>query len=191
LLCFSAIAISACGTSPEERFFTLAADPSPARTATQSTPAFSIIVGPVTVPEIVDRPQFVLRSSANRVEIAELARWAAPLKSEIPRIVADNLGGLLEGSRPSTSAQRATGVPDYRVLIDVQRFESAPGEGATVHALWEVRGRTGMPVAGRSAVTEPASAGYDDLVAAHSRALAAVSRDIAAAIARLRAVPAQ
>jgi uncharacterized lipoprotein YmbA len=192
LLCFTAMAgLSACGTSPPERFFTLAADPPPASTATQSAPAFSIIVGPVTIPEIVDRPQFVLRSSPNRVEIAELVRWAAPLKSEIPRVVADHLARLLEGSRPSTSAQRATGVPDYRVLIDVQRFESAPGESATIHALWEVRGKTGAPVAGRSAISEPAAAGYDDLVAAHSRALAALSRDIAAAIAGLRAAPAQ
>ena len=180
-------ALSACGTSPQEQFFTLAADPAPAGPATQSAPAFSIIVGPVTVPEIVDRPQFVLRSSPSRVEIVELARWAAPLKSEIPRVVADHLTRLLEGSRPSTSAQRATGVPDFRVLIDVQRFESAPGEGATMHALWEVRGKTGLPVAGRSAVTETAGAGYDDLVAAHSRALAALSRDIAAAISSLRA----
>ena len=191
LLWFTAIAIlSACGTSPPERFFTLAADPPPVTAATQSAPGFSIVVGPVTVPEIVDRPQFVLRSSANRIEIAEFARWAAPLKSEIPRVVADHLSRLLEGSRPSTSAQRATGVPDYRVLIDVQRFESAPGDSATIHALWEVRGRTGLPLGGRSAASEPAGAGYDDLVAAHSRALAAISRDIAAAIASLRAAPA-
>ena len=191
LLCFTAIALSACGTSPQERFFTLAADPPPARAATQSARAFSIIVGPVTVPEIVDRPQVVLRSSPSRVEIVELARWAAPLKSEIPRVVADHLSQLVDGSRVSTAAQRATGVPDFRVLIDVQRFESAPGEGATMHALWEVRGKTGLPVAGRTAVTEPAGVGYDDLVAAHSRALAALSRDIAAAISSLRAAPVQ
>jgi uncharacterized lipoprotein YmbA len=147
---------------------------------------FSVIVGPVTVPEIVDRPQLVLRSSPSRVEIADLARWAAPLKSEIPRVIADHLARLLDGARTSTSAQRATGLPDYRVLIDVQRFESAPNEGATIQALWEVRARIGAPLAGRSLVTEPAGAGYDDLVAAHSRALTAVSRDISAAIAKLR-----
>ena len=136
---------------------------------------------------MVDRPQLVLRSSVNRVEIAEQARWAAPLKSEIPRVIADHLTRLLDGARTSTSAQRATGVPDYRVLLDVQRFESAPHESATIQALWEVRGRTGAPLTGRSLVTESSGAGYDELVAAHSRALAAVSRDIAEAIAKLRA----
>jgi len=36
-------------------------------------------------------------------------------------------------------------------------------------------------------VTEPAGSSYDELVAAHSRALAIVSRDIAAAISAARA----
>ena len=30
-------------------------------------------------------------------EIAEQARWAAPLKSEIPRVIADQLARLLAG----------------------------------------------------------------------------------------------
>ena len=185
LLLVSLAALSGCGSSPPVRFFTLADDP-PSAAVAQAGADFSVIVGPATVPEIVDRPQFVLRSSPNRVEILEQARWAAPLKSEIPRVVANHLTRLLDGARTSTSAQRATGLPDYRVLIDVQRFESAPHQSATIQALWEVRGRTGAPLAGRSIVTEPAGAGYDDLVAAHSRALASVSRDIAAAIAKLR-----
>jgi len=188
LLLVSLAALSGCGSSPPVRFFTLAADPPPAA-MTQTSADFSVIVGPVTVPEMVDRPQLVLRSSSSRVEIAEFARWAAPLKSEIPRVIADHLARLLGGARTSTSAQRATGLPDYRVLIDVQRFESAPNEGVTIQAQWEVRGRSGTPFTGRSLVTEPAGAGYDDLVAAHGRALAAVSRDIVAAIGQLRTTP--
>ena len=175
-----------CGTSPQPRFFTLASEP-PASAAAASAPVFTIAVGPVTVPELVDRPQFVLRSAPNAVEIAELARWAAPLKSEIPRVIADHLARLLDGARTWSSAQRAAaGLPDYRVLVDIQRFETTPGEGATLQALWTVRARDGAPVSGRSVVNEPAGAGYDELVAAHSRALAAVSRDIAAAITATR-----
>ena len=173
-----------CGTSPPPRFFTLASEPASAAAATTSV--FTIAVGPVTVPELVDRPQFVLRSAPNAVEIAELARWAAPLKSEIPRVIADHLARLLDGARTWSSSQRAAGLPDYRVLIDIQRFETTPGEGATLQALWTVRARDGAPVSGRSVVNEPAGSGYDELVAAHSRALASASRDIAAAIAGLR-----
>ena len=54
----------------------------------------------------------------------------------------------------------------------------------TIDALWTVRRNSGgEPKAGRSVVREPIGGdGYDGLVAAYSRALAALSREIAEAI---------
>ncbi|HYH42603.1 MAG TPA: ABC-type transport auxiliary lipoprotein family protein, partial [Burkholderiales bacterium] len=49
-----------CGTPPQERFFTLAADAASETRSTASGIGFTIVVGPVTVPEMVDRPQIVL-----------------------------------------------------------------------------------------------------------------------------------
>jgi uncharacterized lipoprotein YmbA len=180
--------LAACGTPPQERFFTLSSGVAP-RTASASAATVAIAVGPVTVPEAVDRPQLVLRNGANRAEIVEQARWIAPLKNEIPRVIAEQLAGLIDGAQTSTNVQRAIGDADYRVLIDVQRFDSAPGEGATVQALWSVRPRNAAALEGRTVATESAGADYDSLVAAHSRALEKVSRDIAAAISAARANP--
>jgi uncharacterized lipoprotein YmbA len=172
------------GTSPEPRFYTLASQAPPPAPA--SAAGFTIVVGPVTVPDVVDRPQMVTRTAENRVEIDEQARWAAPLKSEIARVIADRLAALLQGARVSTMEQRATGAPDYRLVIDVQRFDSS-AEGATVQAAWSMRTKDNpTATAGRSLVTEPAGAGYDALVAAHSRALAKIAEEIAAAIQTTR-----
>jgi uncharacterized lipoprotein YmbA len=178
--------VAACGTSPQERFFTLDSGPALPSASSSGVGEFLIVVGPITVPEVVDRPQIVLRTAPGRVELAEQARWAAPLKSEIPRVVADHLARLLNGARTAAFAERASGTPDYRVLIDIQRFESAPQQAATIQAAWTVRSTAGVPLTGRSLVSEPAGAGFDELVAAHSRALAALSRDIAAAIEAAR-----
>lgn len=189
LLCFSLLiagAVASCGTPPQERFFTLASDPAPVLSARTADTAMSILVGPVTVPDLVDRPQFVVRAAANRVEIAEQARWAAPLKTEIPRVIADHLGRLIPGSSAMTSSSRGMTAPDYRVVIDIQRFDSAPGDGATIEAAWMVRAREGASLGGRSLVREPSAGSYDELVLAHSRALSVVSRDIADAIGSLR-----
>jgi uncharacterized lipoprotein YmbA len=182
--------LSACslGTSPPERFFTLASEPASAAPANANTAAYLVVVGPVTIPEIVDRPQLVTSAGANRVEIAEQARWAAPLKSEIPRVIADHLARQLEGARTATSDERGAGAPDYRVIVDVQRFDSSPA-GATIQASWAIRMKEGVaPLTGRSVVAEPAGAGFDALVAAHSRALARVSSEIADAIRASRLV---
>jgi len=54
----------------------------------------------------------------------------------------------------------------------------------TIDALWTVRRASGgEPRTGRSVVHEPTGGdGYDALVAAHGRALATVSRDVAESI---------
>ena len=80
--------------------------------------------------------------------------------------------------------------PDVRVALDVQRFEATLGTSVAIEALWTVRAGTGEARVGRSSVEEPATeGGHAGIAAAFSRALAAVSSDIAAAISAASAAP--
>ena len=174
--------LAGCGSPLQERFYSLNASGMPAPGAHR--PAYRVAVGPVTIPALVDRPQIVLRAGANRLMIAEQSRWAESLKDSIPRVIADNLVVLLNEAQVATDSQSAATAADYRVLVDIQRFDSALGDAATLEVLWTVaRVKDGAATAGRSLVREPArGTDYEAIVAAHSRALAAVSREIAAAI---------
>jgi uncharacterized lipoprotein YmbA len=69
----------------------------------------------------------------------------------------------------------------------VQGFDSAPGEAATLDAVWTVRRtKDGRTETGRTTVREAVQEnGYDALAAAHSRAVARLSRDIADAVRAL------
>jgi uncharacterized lipoprotein YmbA len=177
-----------CGSTPPSRFYTLSAAPaasSPAATASE----LSVAVGPVVVPAAVDRPQIVVTVSGNQVRLDELNRWASPLPNNIARVVAENLTVLLATPRVTLWLQTVSAIPvDYRTAIEVQRFESAPGEAATIDAVWVVtrnaddRSRTGRTTA-REAVPDGS---YDAIAAAHSRALARLSRDIADGVRALR-----
>ena len=181
--CAFAILATGCGSSPESRFYTLSAVPAPA--AMSST--LSVAVGPVSVPAVVDRPQIVVSAGPNRVWIDEFNRWASPLQSSISRAVAENLVSMLGTPRVALTSQTLSENPDYRVAIAVQGFESAPGEAATLDAVWTVsRTKDGRSQTGRTTVREPATEkGYDALAAAHSRAVARLSRDIAEAVRAL------
>lgn len=184
-LCLIALVLvlsaTACSRSPRSSFYTLVPQAAPPAQAL-SAAAPSVSVGPVTIPELVDRPQIVVRVAENRVEVLESHRWAEPLKSEIPRLVAQDLGRMLGSSRVSSYGQSAGADATYRVLVDIVRLEAAPGDAATVQALWTVR-RGSARIKGESLVREKVSGpGYDQLVSACSRALAAVSSDIAKAI---------
>jgi uncharacterized lipoprotein YmbA len=172
----AALLVASCGTPPRERFYTLEAPEPPV--AAPDAP--SVAVGPVSVPEMVERPQFVVRTSANEVVIAEQARWAEPLKSAIARVVAANLATEL-GMRIAAPARNAEA--DYRVVLDIQRFESGPDQAVLIDAAWTLIGPKGSRRSGRSVAREKTqSRSNDALAAAHSAALAAISREIAEAI---------
>ena len=182
--CIVILLAAGCGSTPASRFYTLSATKTPGAGTSSD---LSLAVGPVTIPGVVDRPQIVVSAGPNQVRLDEFNRWAAPLQSNISRVVADNLSSILGTPRVTLFPQTMSATADYRVAIQVQTFDSAPGEAASLDAVWTVsRARDGKSQTGRTAVREAApQGGYDGLAAAHSRALARLSRDIAEAVQTL------
>jgi uncharacterized lipoprotein YmbA len=179
--------LAACSSTPATRFYALEAVAPPRSSAAvprAGQSAATVAVRTVAVPAAVDRPQFVVRAGDARVNLDEFNRWAGPLRDEIARVVAGNLAAELDAPVITVSAALPA-ASDLVVLLDVQRFDAKIGEGVEVEIVWIVRraldetpGRSG-----RSVVREPIGAdGYEALVGAYSRALARVSRDIAAVV---------
>jgi uncharacterized lipoprotein YmbA len=168
-----------CG-SAASRFYRLDTTATPDNAPPVQT---AVMVGPVSVPAAVDRPEFVVQVAPNRVEVEEFNRWAAPLDDSIARAVAGDLSVLLATPSVAT-APLADFNPAYNVTINVQRFESVRGEEAVVDAVWAVRSAAGGKTrSGRTIAREAVQGeGFDTLAAAHSRAIAKLSEDIAAAI---------
>ena len=188
-----AMTAAGCGTTPPARFYTLTATATTATNAAATTGAaptsasgakLTVVVGPVSIPAAVDRPQFVTAAGSNRVDVDTYNRWAEPLSDGIARAVAGDLTVLLGTGSEVAVAPLANFAPAYRVTLRVQRFESVLNESVVVDAVWVVTqepggaARSGHTVAHES-VSGP---GFDALAAAHSRAIATISADIAAAI---------
>lgn len=187
LFCCCVTAITGCSSSPRVTYYSLESTtaPEPKRVAasvtSKATPAITIETP--TLPELVDRPQLVERVHANQIEIREFHRWAEPLKSSIPRLLADDLSRLLESDRVSSYPQNMGSDADFRVFVDFQRFESE-GSAVSVDALWSIR-RTvdGVQKSGRLRIRETTGGeGYAAVIGAYSRALTAVSGNIARAL---------
>lgn len=182
LAALSGALLSACGSSPKASFYTLGPDPTLAP-LTPTKPA-NVVVSPVTVPDLLDRPQIVTRRGDNQVTLDEFARWGQPLKGDIARAIAGDLTRLLGSDRVSIFDTGLDAARTWRVRVDVIRFDAVPSESVTIEALWTVLppGKA-APVAGKSLVRqEMTTPGFDGLVSAGDRALGAVSREIAAAI---------
>ena len=169
--------VAGCGTSPPSRFYTLSAT-APA-TALPST--LFVAVGPVTVPAVVDRPEFVVSTGPNELRIDDFNRWASPLQDNLSRAVAENLVAILGTPKVILFPQPLATDPDYRVAIEVRTFESVPGKSAVIDAVWTIRrAKDGKTQTGRTSARENVTDnGYESLAAAHSRAVARLSQDIA------------
>jgi len=180
-----ALAFAGCLGGPQAdptAFFLLSSPPAGAAgTAVQ----VSFGVGPVMLPGYLDRPQIVTRLSDNEVALAEVDRWAEPLADNLVRTLEENLAKLLPGSSSVRYPWYATDAPDYAVALDVRRFEADATGSVVLDATWTLyRGEARLD--GRALrLEEPADgAGRAASVAAHSRALAEVSREIAGAVRR-------
>jgi uncharacterized protein len=168
-----------CASTARPSFYTLSAGV-PAAAATAPGP--SVLVGRAALPEMVDRPQLVVRADANQVAILEQQRWAEPLREAIPRVVAENLSRLLATAEVSTRDEVIRD-PTCRVSLDVRRFEARAGAAVDIETLWTVACAGAPRRVGQSRVRQPAAGGgYGALVVAHGRALDAVSRDIGRAV---------
>jgi uncharacterized lipoprotein YmbA len=151
--------------------------------------ALSIGVGPVHLPEYLDRPQIVRRLTLNELAYAEFAQWAEPLRDSVSRVLQENLSILLETDRVSPYPASGAGPMDYQVSVEVTRLDTEADGTARLVARWTVSSlATKTPLIIRtSAIAVPLSgAGVEAAVAAQSRALESLSREIAAAI---RAAP--
>lgn len=177
--CLGAASLSGCAGSPAVNFYTLAPAAISSLSITAKT-ALSVTVGPVTMPELVDRPQLVRRVDGTRVLILETQRWAEPLKDALPRLLAGNLSVMLGTDRVSAYLQDAAREADCRVLVDFQRFD-ATDDIVAIDALFTIRRSADAPAKTvRAQISEPiAGKNYEALVSAYSRALASLSRDIA------------
>jgi uncharacterized lipoprotein YmbA len=179
-----AVLLCDCGSPPVQNYYVLTplvASANPAGTASPGA-AIAVFVDQAHVPEAVDRPQMLIAAGENRVTILEQQRWAEPLRAAIPQVIALNLARLVAGARVTTAQPIALPDDAWRLSLDVQRFESRPGDSVSIEIAWTLR-RAATVKSGRSSARETvAGGGYDAIAIAHSRALAAISREIAAAL---------
>ena len=174
------------GVSAPTRFYTLVPMAGPPTEAipisAERGPAIG--VGPVTLPGYLDRREIVTRRGRDEIELGEFDHWSEQLKDGATRVLAENLVVLLRTERVVLLSRQGSHPVQYQIDVDVARFEGAVGAAVTLEARWRILGRDGKELAlRRSTVTEVAGAqGYGAVVAAMSRALGALSRDIATAI---------
>jgi uncharacterized lipoprotein YmbA len=148
----------------------------------------SVGVGPITIPEYLDRPQMATRSTPDSLQFAEFDKWAEPLAKNLTRVIAENLAILLATDHVGIFPWLHSTQFQYQVTVDITQFERTPDGKVTLAARWNVLGDHGdsMLQTEMSRFSIPIdSTGYDAIASAESRAVEALSREIATALKSL------
>lgn len=180
------LAAAGCAQTPPSDFYVLtpmAGAGQPSEAAPRES--LSVSVGPVKIPEYLNRAQIVTRAGQNRLDVNEFNRWGGSLASNLSGVIAENLSVLLGTDEVFVFPTQDPVSPRYRVMLSVTRFDGTLGEKAVLDARWLITGprRRGQLATGRTVLNEiPDGSGYDAYVSAQSRALEVLSREIAAEI---------
>ena len=129
------------------------------------------------------------RTDANQIDLSEYDLWGGSLQDDFSRNLLENLSLLLAGDGVSLYLLPGMGMVDYRVGVDVIRFDGNRGGDIILIANWTIReGQSNKVVrVQNSRIQEPSGGqGYEAMVAGMSRALGRLSREISEGI---RALP--
>ncbi len=178
------LAAGCAGTSVPTNFYVLeSVSTAPALTV---LPELSLGLGPVLLPDTLDRPQIVTRKAAYSLDLAEFHHWAGDLKANLGRIMGHRLMGLLGTDRISLYPWPRHRQLDYQVRVDVLRFDGQLGGEAHLSGIWVLldgTGRRELHLQFFSLQETTAAPEYRDLVAAMSTIASRLAEQIAAVVA--------
>lgn len=181
------LAAAGCGTTGPTKFYVMnaLAGSETFAPAVMARTGIAVGVGPVRIPEYLDRLQIVTRSTMSSLQLAEFERWAEPLDKSIPRILAENLSALLGSDQVAIHPWPSALQVDYQVIVEVNRLDGTLGQAALLDARWTLLADKGKRIVVRknSTISEPmGGSSYEGLVMAQSRALAQLAKEIATAL---------
>ncbi len=159
-----------------------------ARVSASGLQGATLGVGPVRLPGYLDRSQMVTRIGVNELDISHENWWGESLEKQVAESLSGNLTALLGPDRTVQYPWVLSDPPDFTVEVTFLSFEANSRGYVVADAWWRVRAWADpdRQIVMESAQQEPLETLDGASVAeALSRALEALSREIAASVRKL------
>ncbi len=183
MIAVAMLAVTGCGSTPPSNHYQL--DEPAATRLSGIDRGIAVGVGPVILEPYLDRPQIVIRGAGHKLELSEFNRWSEPLKDSISRVIIVNLSNMLESTRVFQVPRRNKTIPlEFRIEIEIARFDGELGGDALLVARWTLYGRQEKALLTKVSIISESSGGegFDNLIAAQNRTLHKLSKEIVDAI---------
>ncbi|MEM5787918.1 MAG: PqiC family protein [Syntrophobacteraceae bacterium] len=180
------VATPGCGTSEKTKFYLLRPMVEKSALVEDLSGSAPVIgLGPIGIPEYLNRPQIVTTSGTSKLELAEFHRWAEPLEQNFSRVLAENLSAQLPESRIVLFPWERSTTVNFQVKVSVVNFSGESGRRAVLDVRWSLIKAGKVSSEKHSVFEQPLKSGeIEELVMAQSRTVADLSRAVAEAIRR-------
>ena len=139
--------LTACSGSTSTVYHTLSSTSTPVKSVKLSKPVPSLGVGPVYLPNLLDRQGVVLRKNEYSLEISELHEWGGELEDEFTGTLVQHLQMRLPESQVRTVPWELEQTPLYQVTVRVAQFDGMPAGKARLRGRWQLQlAKTGKGV---------------------------------------------
>jgi uncharacterized lipoprotein YmbA len=144
-------------------------------------------LGPVKLPEYLEHAEVITRVAPNRLDLSSTDRWAEPLDDNFRRVLAADLTTLIGTDQVLPFPWDLSTKVDYKIEVNVERFERDSSGGAQLIANWIIRdGHSDRVLLTRPAdFTESAGSGMENSAASLSADLNDLSKQLATAVVDL------
>ncbi len=173
-----------CGTSEKAKFYLLRPMVEHSTPTKDLSGSASVLgLGPIDLPEHLNRPQIVTTSGTSKLDLAEFHRWGEPLEQNLSRTMAENLSALIPDTRIVLFPWDRSTPVSCQVKVNVLNFSGESGRRAVLEVRWTIIKAGKVIIEKHSVFEQPLrSAEIEELVTAQSRTVADLSRSIAEAV---------
>jgi hypothetical protein len=98
----------------------------------------TVLVGPVSLPEHLERHEIVVRSEGHQLHLLDYDRWAESLEEGFTRTLVQDLCAGLPSRSVAEHPWEVQGQAAYRVSVSVLRFDADANGVVRLHARWAV-----------------------------------------------------
>lgn len=137
-------------------------------------------VGPVSMPQLLDRPGIVTRHHSTGVNVASYSVWAGELESAFTRVLADSIATTLQHDTIWASPWDNRFRPQYQLRLFVDRFSGELNGSVELNLTWTLLGDFGQQVISthRYRAAAESGQGYQGYVTTLNQLLADFAREV-------------
>ena len=142
-------------------------------------------VAPIAIPPLIDRPQFVVRTSGHELSVLENHRWAEPLALDLTRAFVEALRRSPAGVDAAERDLARTRAAPLVLQVTISELVAGPGPSTSLQAAWVLRDRQKACVrTGHIGADIPTQPGYEAIPTAYAAAMSRLADAISASIAQ-------